>query len=142
MATTETLIPIPGRLHSVASEGHVAGTDEIYDDTSSMLQSAINASVSGSITALQNNKADKSATVSTVTYTGSARKLQKTINGTTTDVFTADNTPTSGSNNPITSGAVYAALNGSPTYVAATKSLTFANRTVSYISSTKSIAFI
>lgn len=142
MATTETLIPIPGRLHSVASEGHVAGADEIYDDTSSMLQSAINASVSSSITALQNNKADKSATVSTVTYTGSTRKLQKTINGTTTDVFTADNAPTSGSNNPITSGAVYASLNGSPTYVAATKSLTFANRTVSYIGSTKSIAYI
>ena len=33
MATTETLISIPGRLHSVASEGHVSGADEIYDDT-------------------------------------------------------------------------------------------------------------
>jgi hypothetical protein len=123
MATTETLIPIPGRLHSVASEGHVAGADEIYDDTSSMLQSAINASVSGNITTLQSDKADKSATVSTVTYTGSTRKLQKTINGTTTNVFTADNAPTSGSNNPITSDAVYTALKSIPTYVSATKSI-------------------
>jgi len=32
MATNENLIPIPGRLHSVATEGHVAGADEIYDD--------------------------------------------------------------------------------------------------------------
>jgi hypothetical protein len=123
MATNENLIPIPGRLHSVASEGHVAGANEIYDDTSSMLQSAINASVSSSITALQNNKADKTSTVENVTYTGSTRKLQKTINGTTTDVFTADNAPTSGSNNPITSGAVYTALKSIPTYVSATKSI-------------------
>ncbi len=131
MATNETLIPIPGRLHSVATEGHVAGADEIYDDTIGALQSVING-----------NKADKSDTVSNVTYTSSTRKLQKTINEVTTDVFTADSAPTSGSNNPITSGAVYAALNGSPTYVAATKSLTFANRKVVYTSSTKSIAFI
>ena len=33
MANNENLIPIPGRLHSVATEGHVAGADEIYDDT-------------------------------------------------------------------------------------------------------------
>lgn len=131
MATNETLIPIPGRLHSVATEGHVAGADEIYDDIIGALQSVING-----------NKADKSDTVSNVTYTGSTRKLQKTINGITTDVFTADSAPTSESNNPITSGAVYAALNGSPTYVAATKSLTFANRKVVYTSSTKSIAFV
>lgn len=46
--------------------------------------------------------------VSDVSY--SARSLQKTINGTTTTVFTADNTPTQNSNNPITSGAVYTVL--------------------------------
>ena len=28
----ENLIPIPGRLHSVATEGHVTGADEVYDD--------------------------------------------------------------------------------------------------------------
>ena len=43
MATSENLISIPGRLHSVATEGHVAGADEIYDDDMQMLQSAINA---------------------------------------------------------------------------------------------------
>lgn len=32
MATNENLIPIPGRLHSVATEGHVAGADQIIDD--------------------------------------------------------------------------------------------------------------
>ena len=32
MATNENLIPIPGRLHSVASDKTVAGADEIYDD--------------------------------------------------------------------------------------------------------------
>lgn len=49
MATNETLIPIPGRLHSVATEGHVAGADEIYDDTKGKLQSAINADVDTAI---------------------------------------------------------------------------------------------
>lgn len=32
MATNENLIPIPGRLHSVASDEIVSGADEIYDD--------------------------------------------------------------------------------------------------------------
>lgn len=35
-------------------------------------------------------KADKSATVSTVSYDTTGKKIQKTINGTTTDVVTAD----------------------------------------------------
>ena len=43
MAVNENLIPIPGRLHSVATEEHVAGANEIYDDDMNMLQSAINA---------------------------------------------------------------------------------------------------
>ena len=42
MATNENLIPIPGRLHSVATEGHVAGADEIYDDTQAKDQETIN----------------------------------------------------------------------------------------------------
>ena len=45
MATNEQLIPVPGRLHSLASEGHVAGADEIYDDDLQKLQSTINADV-------------------------------------------------------------------------------------------------
>ena len=45
MATNEQLIPIPGRLHSLAPEGHVAGADEIYDDDLQKSQSDINADV-------------------------------------------------------------------------------------------------
>ena len=45
MATNETLIPIPGRLHSVATEGHVAGADEIFDDDRSQLQSDLNKAI-------------------------------------------------------------------------------------------------
>jgi len=45
MANNEALIRIPGRLHSVATEGHVAGANEIYDDSQGKLQSAINADV-------------------------------------------------------------------------------------------------
>ena len=52
MATNEHLIPIPGRLHSVAMEGHVAGADEIMDDDLQLTQAQINAVVlGGSITA-------------------------------------------------------------------------------------------
>jgi hypothetical protein len=47
MATNENLIPIPGRLHSVATEGHVAGAGEIYDDDLQMNQAEINAIVLG-----------------------------------------------------------------------------------------------
>ena len=46
MATNETLIPIPGRLHSVAAKSHVAGANEIFDDdwgNAGLLQSDINA---------------------------------------------------------------------------------------------------
>ena len=42
MATNEQLIPIPGRLHSLAPEGHVAGADEIYDDALGKTQAQIN----------------------------------------------------------------------------------------------------
>ena len=43
MASNENLIPIPGRLHSVATEGHVSGANEIYDDTLQKDQATINA---------------------------------------------------------------------------------------------------
>ena len=42
MTNNENLIPIPGRLHSVATEGHVAGADEIYDDVQQKNQETIN----------------------------------------------------------------------------------------------------
>jgi hypothetical protein len=45
MATNENLIPIPGRLHSVATEGHVAGADEIYDDNYGQLQDSLNKAI-------------------------------------------------------------------------------------------------
>lgn len=45
MTNNETLIPIPGRLHSVATEGHVAGANEIYDDTLAKDQATINSEV-------------------------------------------------------------------------------------------------
>lgn len=49
MATNETLIPVPGRLHSIAVEGHVAGADEIYDDSLEKTQSTINSEVKNQI---------------------------------------------------------------------------------------------
>lgn len=42
------------------------------------------------------NKADKSATVSTVSYNTTSKKIQKTINGSTTDVVTASTIVTDG----------------------------------------------
>ena len=62
------------------------------------------------INELFNSKAEKSATVSTVEYVEATRKLRKTINGSTTDIFTADDAPTAGSKNPVTSGGVKSAL--------------------------------
>lgn len=56
MTTDETLNPIPGRLHSVASEHHVAGADEIFDDEKGMLQSTIN----GEQDVINSKKANKS----------------------------------------------------------------------------------
>ena len=42
MANNETMIPIPGRLHSTATGGHVAGADEVFDDRLQKNQQAIN----------------------------------------------------------------------------------------------------
>lgn len=53
MATNENLIIIPGRLHSVATEGHVSGADEIIDDNLNKNQEAINAEVSEAIDDLE-----------------------------------------------------------------------------------------
>ena len=49
MATNENLIPIPGRLHSVAVEGHVSGADEIFDDSLNKDQATINQEVNAAL---------------------------------------------------------------------------------------------
>lgn len=54
--------------------------------------------------AINNNKADKSATVSNVSYSSS--KIQKTINGTTTDVATASTIVTDGGGYKKPSGGI------------------------------------
>ena len=48
------------------------------------------------ISSLESGKADKSATVSTITYDTTNKKITKTINGTTTDVITAATIVTDG----------------------------------------------
>ena len=72
----------------------------IYDIGQSKTQRVINND-------LITGKANKSETVSTITYDSTNHKLKKTINGTTTDVMTVDTTPTNNSMNPISSDAAY-----------------------------------
>jgi L-lysine 2,3-aminomutase len=88
----------------------VSGTGFLTVD-STATQNSNNPITSGYVYTLSTSiagKADVATTVSNVAYT--TRTLEKTINGSTTTVFTADNTPTQNSNNPITSGAVYIVL--------------------------------
>lgn len=76
------------------------GTESLSGFTATNLTTAANE--------LKTTKAEKSATVSTIRYNDNDNhKLQKTINGTTTDVMTVDTEPTDGSMNPITSDAAY-----------------------------------
>ena len=89
-------------------------------DSTKVGQIATNAS---NISTLSTNKADKSATVSNVSYDSTNKKLKQTINGSTTDVVTfganaftdtaipgtTDNV-TSGSADALTSGGAYTAL--------------------------------
>ena len=42
MTNKETLIPVPGRLYSVASEAHLCGADQIFDDRLEENQEEIN----------------------------------------------------------------------------------------------------
>ena len=63
----------------------------------------------GVYTALQ-GKADVTSAVTNVSYNTTSLKIQKTINGTTTDVVAADSSPSSASTNLITSGAVYTSV--------------------------------
>lgn len=51
MATSDKLIPVGGRLHSIATEGQVAGADEIFDDVydGGKFQNVINAEIKAEI---------------------------------------------------------------------------------------------
>lgn len=60
---------------------------QYVDGTTIITAENLNA-IQDEIIANGNNKADKTATVSTVTYNSTSHKLQKTINGTTSDVVT------------------------------------------------------
>lgn len=79
----------------------------------------------GNISSLNTNKADKSATVSNVSYDSNTKKIKQTINGTTTDVvefganaFNSTTIPTTtasvtqDSTSALTSGGAYTALSG------------------------------
>ena len=70
---------IASELVSVASDGVVVSADGVYDYTQSKTQETING-----------EKADKSSTVSNVSYDSTNNKLTKTINGVTTDIVDFD----------------------------------------------------
>lgn len=57
-------------------------------------------------------KADKTTAVTNVGFDTSTGTLSQTINGSSSPIITLDSTPTSGSKKPVTSGAVYTALDG------------------------------
>lgn len=92
--------------------------------TASVTQNSTAALTSGGAYTALANKADKSSTVSDVSYDSNNKKIQKTINGTTTDVitlgdnaFTSTTIPTttdtvaSGNSSALTSNGAYSALN-------------------------------
>ena len=58
MATNENLIPIPGRLHSVASDEIVSGANEIYDDKLSNNQENLNTGFTNDIDTIYNTIGD------------------------------------------------------------------------------------
>ena len=87
-------------------------------DSTKVGQIATNTS---NISSLSTNKADKSATVSTVAYDGTNKKITKTINGTTTDVVsTATLKSDMGLATVATSGA-FSDLSGKPTSLSASQ---------------------
>lgn len=77
-----------------------AGTGTNADKTTIQLKSGTSATV---LTTHQDisGKADKSSTVTNVSYSSSTKKIQKTINGSTTDVVTLASVATSGSYNDL-----------------------------------------
>lgn len=70
----------------------VLGWDDITTDI---------ANAQSTIAGLQSNKADKTTTVTNVSYDSSTKKIQKTINGTTSNVVTLATVATSGSYNDL-----------------------------------------
>ena len=58
MATNNKTIPIPGRLHSVASDGVVTGADEIFDDTKQKFQNVINQEIDQALSDLDEKIGD------------------------------------------------------------------------------------
>ena len=58
MATNENLIPIPGRLHSVASDEIVSGADQIYDDKLLDNQENLNTGFTNDIDTIYNTIGD------------------------------------------------------------------------------------
>jgi hypothetical protein len=79
--------------------GNVDNTSDANKPVSTATQTALDA------------KANKSETVSTVTYDDANHKLTKTINGSTTDVVILDTDPTASSTKPVTSGGTNTAIN-------------------------------
>ena len=63
-------------------------------------------------------KADKSATVSTITYDSTNKKITKTINGTTTDVVTVATLKTALGSMPASDVSSWAKASSKPTYTA------------------------
>ena len=49
------MINIPGRLHSVATDGQVVGADEVFDDEKGKTQKEINDEILSRLNALEGN---------------------------------------------------------------------------------------
>ena len=85
---------IDGMISDVEA-GQVSIADNLTTNDSTKALSAKQGKV------LQDNKAEKSSTVTNVSYDSSSKKIQKTINGSTTDVVTLATVATSGSYNDL-----------------------------------------
>lgn len=100
MATDKKQVEIPGRLHSVATEGVVTGANEILDDNKGKNQQEINASVDDS---LQENKTNIANEITRATNAenaikgGSSKSIQNldsrlsTVEAAVKDLFAALN---------------------------------------------------
>lgn len=95
-------------LAALIGSGDAAGAidtlNEIFDFLGGI--DADDPTLANQLLSINNNKADKSATVSTVTYDGTNKKLTKTINGTTTDVVTSSTIVTDGGGYKKPSGGI------------------------------------
>ena len=106
IATRETST-IASKNYSIGD--YIVLDDQLYKVTSAIASGAtIVPGTNVSATTLETEiKTVSTTAVTNVVYDGSTRKLQKTINGVTTDVFTADNIVIEDSNNLATSDSVY-----------------------------------